>query len=437
MRWLSVGLFYAGARVALGAEVPVTLGQALQQAERQNPEMVALRAAQEGAQSRAEAAARAMRPQVSVSVDAFRTDDPVRVFGSKLGAGTLGADDLAIERLNDPAAVSHLRSSLQLEVPIDAFGAARSAARAAAAGARAHQASVVEALQDLRQRVVESYRHAVLAAAAVGVTERALLAARAREQELAARLETGRALESDLLRARSRRREREADLAARIADRDSALDLLHRLIGAPADQEIALAAEATLPEALSLDLETWTARALAARAAQRGAAERVTAAGEAARAQEKTTRPAIALYAQVQDDRSYSAGGGQSFTVGAAVRWAVLDPARGRRVAAARADERVAESAARAARDQVRLDVALAWRRAKAARERWAAASGGSDEAREALRVVRERRQAGMATLTDELETDSAALAAELQELRAATEVALADASLRRAAGEL
>ncbi len=438
MRWLSVGLFCAGTRLALGAEAPMTLGQALERAERENPEMVALRAASEGAKARADAVTRATRPQLSVAVDGFRSDDPVRVFGAKLGAGTLGPDDLAMDRLNDPAAESHLTSAVRLAVPIDAFGAARAAARAASAGARAQQASVAEALQDLRQRVVESYRQASLAAAAVGVTERVLEAARAREQELQARVDTGRALPSDLLRARSRRREREADLAARIADSASALDVLRRLIGASGDEDIVLAAEAIEPEASSADLAAWTERALASRAARRGAAERLAAAREGTRAQEKTSRPALALYGQVQDDRgSFSEGGGQSFTVGVAVRWTPLDPARGRRVAAARADERAALSAVRAARDQVRLEVALAWRQGKAARERWTAASGGSEEGREALRVVRERRQAGMATLTDELETESAALAAELQELRAAVEVALADAALRRAAGEL
>jgi outer membrane protein TolC len=63
------------------------------------------------------------------------------------------------------------------------------------------------------------------------------------------------------------------------------------------------------------------------------------------------------------------------------------------------------------------------------------AASCGAEEGREALRVVRERRQAGIATLTDELETEAASLAAELQEMRAATDAALADAALERAAG--
>jgi outer membrane protein TolC len=98
---------------------------------------------------------------------------------------------------------------------------------------------------------------------------------------------------------------------------------------------------------------------------------------------------------------------------------------------------RAAESAARAAADQVRLEVETAWRRAASARERHAAALGGAEEGREALRVVQERRREGLATLTDELETDAAALAAELEELAAAAAIARADAALLRAAGRL
>jgi outer membrane protein TolC len=138
----------------------------------------------------------------------------------------------------------------------------------------------------------------------------------------------------------------------------------------------------------------------------------------------------------VVDDRGTTASG-RSFVVGASVRWGLLDPARGRRSAAAEAEVRAAENDARAAADQVRLEVETAWRRAAGARERHAAAAGGAEEGREALRVVQERRRSGLATLTDELETEAASLAAELGELSAAAEVTLADAALRRASGGL
>jgi outer membrane protein TolC len=119
------------------------------------------------------------------------------------------------------------------------------------------------------------------------------------------------------------------------------------------------------------------------------------------------------------------------------VRWSAFDATRSRRVAAAAADARASQLEARAAADQVRLEVESAWRLATSARQRYAAAAGGADEGREALRVIQERRRAGLATLTDELESETESLAAELQELRAATDAALADAALRRAAGLL
>jgi outer membrane protein TolC len=119
------------------------------------------------------------------------------------------------------------------------------------------------------------------------------------------------------------------------------------------------------------------------------------------------------------------------------LRWTLFDSARGKRVAAASAETRAAELEASAAADQVRLETETAFLRAQASRERYAAAAGGALEGREALRVVQERRRQGMATLTDELETEAASLQAELEELRAASEAAIADAALRRSAGAL
>jgi outer membrane protein TolC len=155
------------------------------------------------------------------------------------------------------------------------------------------------------------------------------------------------------------------------------------------------------------------------------------------RSERNALLPDVGAFAQVFDNRIRAGEGRQAWAAGLGLRWTPFDPARSKRQAAAGAERRAAEQDARAAGDQVRLEVALAYRRAVTARERHAAASGGADEGREALRVLQERRKAGMATLTDELETETAALGAALQEIGAAAEVAMADAALRRAAGEI
>ena len=154
------------------------------------------------------------------------------------------------------------------------------------------------------------------------------------------------------------------------------------------------------------------------------------------RGEDKSIYPDLGAFGSLYDNRT-SAGGAQSWAVGVGLRWSVFDSPRSKRKAAALAEQRAAEQDVRAAVDGVRLQVAMAWRTALTARERHAAASGGAEEGREAFRVLQERRKAGMATLTDELETETAALAAVLEEIRAAAEVAIADAALERAAGEI
>jgi outer membrane protein len=276
-----------------------------------------------------------------------------------------------------------------------------------------------------------------VAGRAVAVTERALAVARAREAEIEARVEAGSALAADLLRARARRREREAELAERRSQRGMGAAALARLVGA-ADGTSYVPSEAP-PAVAPLPGEEveWVARALAQRPALEAARRKREAAAALLRHEGKGLLPELGAFGQLWDNRIGASDGSQAWAVGVGLRWTPFDPARSKREAAASAEERAAQLDARAAGDQVRLEVQLAYRRAASARERYAAAQGGAEEGREALRVVQERRQAGVATLTDELETETAALSAALVEIAAAAEVAMADAALRRAAGEI
>jgi len=226
-------------------------------------------------------------------------------------------------------------------------------------------------------------------------------------------------------------------VAERRAESQIALAVLSRSLGAEPNGRYRLTELPSGPPPLEGDASAWLTRALAARPSLRVAAERLKAQSLSVRAEERASWPELAAWGQIQDDRSDFSSGGQSGAFGVLLRWNVFDRSRGRRVAVASAETRAADLAARASRDQLRLEVETAWWRAEAARERYTATAGGAEEGREALRVVQERYQQGMATLTDELETDAASLAAELDELRGATEAAIADAALLRAAGGL
>ncbi len=431
---MALGLL-ALAGAARGQEVPLTLADALAAADRQNPELLAARERVLAQEARAEGAHRSRRPRLSLYSGWSLTDDPTAVFANKLSAGEFTQEDFAVDRLNDPGSIAHLATGVSLEAPLDIFGKIGDAAKGQASAGRAATAGAREATLEVRLRVIETYRRAALSQGAVEATERALAGARAREADVAARVEEGASLRAELLRARARRRQREAELADARGEAAVAAAGLSRLLGAAPGTIFRPVDSPPAAQPLIGDEEAWIARGLRERPAIQGAAERVEAHRRTARLEGRGLLPDLLAYGRLQDDRNSFSGGGQSYAVGLGVRWTPMDPSRGRREAAAQAELRAAEQDSRAAADQVRLETASAYRRAQAARARWAAAAGGAEDGREALRVLRERRQAGLATLTDELETEAASLAAELQELQAAAATAIADAALDRAVG--
>lgn len=427
----------AAAVSARAEDKPITLAEALEAASRRNPEIVAARERAMAQAARAESVGRARWPRVLASSGWSWTNNPSLVFAQKLNAGELVQEDFAIDRLNAPGGLAHLASTISVEAPIDVFGKVGAQAGRHSALGRADAAAVREAAQELRLRVIEAYRRADVARRAVVVTEGALAGARSRESDMEARVAEGATLQADLLRARARRREREADLAERRGEARLGMATLSRLVGAPAGVSFFPVETAAAPGPILGDEEAWVARAVQGRASVEDARHRLEGARWAERVERRTVLPDVGVYGQLQDDRSGLDGGGRSATIGALVRWAAFDPTRGRRAAAAAAELRAAQEDLRAAQDQARLEIESAYRRAEAARERYAAAAGGTEEGREALRVIQERRESGIATLTDELETEAASLGAELSETRAAAEAAIADAALARAAGEL
>jgi outer membrane protein len=427
----------AAAGLARAEDRPVTLAEAVAIAEKANPELQAAAARIEAQLARTESVQRMSWPRATVQSTWSRMDLPAGVFANKLNSSQFAAADFDPTYLNNPGALNHLGTNALVEVPIDVFGKVGTVAGAMSAYGDAASAGRRDAIQEIRMRVAEAYRQAEMAGRAVAVTEKVLAVAKARESEIEARVEVGGALQADLLRARARRRERAADVAERRSQQSMAQAGLARLLGAPEGVTYVPTEAPPAVTPLAGDEAEWVARALRQRPALEAARRKQDASAAFLRNEKNGLLPDIGAFAQVWDNRIDWDKGSQAWAVGVGVKWTPWDAGRGKREAAATAEQRAAEMDARGAADQVRLDVALAYRRAVAARERHAAAAGGLEEGREALRVVQERRKAGMATLTDELETETAALGAALSEIAAAAEVAMADAALARAAGEI
>jgi outer membrane protein len=434
---LGLGAALGGAAVAQAEDAPVTLAEALALADQANPELQAAAARVEAQAARTESVRRMRWPRLGLTMAWSRVDLPAGVFANKLNSGEFTMADFDVARINDPSALNHLGTNLSLEVPIDVFGKLGTMTGVMSAYGDAASAGTRDAKQEIRMRVVEAYRQAEMAGRAVALMGRVVGVAKAREAEIQARVEAGGALQADLLRARARRREREADLAERRSQQRMAQAGLARLLGAPSGTSYVPTEGPPTVAPLEGDEAAWVEKALRQRPVLEAARRKQDAASAFVKNEKNGLLPDLGVFGQLWDNRIQAGDGKQSWAVGVGLRWSPFDPSRSKREAAATAEQRAAEREVQAAADQVRLEVALAYRRAVSARERHAAAAGGSEEGREAFRVVQERRKAGMATLTDELETETAALGAALQEIGAAAEVAIADAALKRAAGEI
>ena len=87
------------------------------------------------------------------------------------------------------------------------------------------------------------------------------------------------------------------------------------------------------------------------------------------------------------------------------------------------------------ARAAVQVEVVSALRRLETARARQAAGHAAVDQARESQRIVRDRFEAGMASVNDVLRASTAVLDAESNRASALVDAIVSEAMLRRALG--
>lgn len=434
--FIALGLGWALAEGAQAGEVRVSLSEALNLASSGNSSLGAARERARAAHARADQAGRLIWPKVNLNTQWSRTNNAAMVFMGRLNSGVVEENDFAPALLNDPRSRSHLATQLSIEAPVDAFGRHRPIREASQAMARSADAGSREQALELRQRVTEVYALAAVSQERISVVEAALAAARSREGEMEARVTEGAALRSDLLRVKTRRRERESELVALAAERAEALALFNEMLGGPGDTTYATG---ELPMPLSGPIEdegVLVARALSNRPGLEAIKLQAEAASHAADADRKSRLPEIGVFAQLTDDRGGFSEGSQSYAVGGFFRVSLFDPTRNARQAEALLNARASELDHRAQTDSVRRSVRQAREQVRARVAAMDAARGGAEEGQEALRVVQERRREGLATLTDELETEAAALGAHLRELAARVDLAVAEAALARVTGE-
>ena len=124
-------------------------------------------------------------------------------------------------------------------------------------------------------------------------------------------------------------------------------------------------------------------------------------------------------------------------TLAIAVTLDLFDRARPARVAAARADIESARAGEAMARDAVTMEVVTAWHRLRVGRESAAVAETSVQHAEAAARIVRDRYEHGLTTITEQLRAQTALVSARFELLAARYESLVAHVELLRDTGDL
>lgn len=376
-------------------------------------------------------------PVLQVGETVTRSNNAVFVFGSLLEQRQFSADDFALNRLNDPAAYTNWRSYANVQVPI--FNQLQTVAKVEQSrlGVRQAQAQQDYAAQHLRFEVIRAYYGVLVQEANKEVADESVRSAEAELKRMKDRFQTGAVVESELLAMQVQLadfRQRQIQAGGNVAVACAALcSAIGLPIGNPVqlaptamDQSFAVADEGQLMEA-----------ALNSRPDLRHAQMDVEVKHQGARAAKGQYLPQLNLFASVGNSAENLGTSGSDYAFGATLSMDLFDGGRYPRLRQAQAAESMARAQQDQLADQVRLEVVQVCQQFLAAQERLKVAAESVQQADEALRMVRDRYDGGLTTITEVLRSQTAQLQAKTSLLGARYDYFVGYANVLLATGGL
>lgn len=420
---MAISLALLPAVIAYGQDNVSSTGQALtlplavEIALKTNPLIRATASGREGAQAQVAEARAGWFPTIQLSETFINGNNPVFVFGSLLEQARFTEGNFALGPLNNPDPFNNFRFGVSIKTPI--FDQRRTITRVNQAKFMEKQAdaqtSMVE--QRIRFEVLRSFYGLILAKQKKEVAEGAVRLAEADVKRSRDRVETGTAVAADMLSAevqlaefRQQLIQAEGDIQTAIAGLNTALgmpvtspqSIEGRLSGKPFDvagqEELLQQAMLHRPEFLKAGL-TRQIRDEGVKGARSG------------------YLPRVDVFANLGASRHNWINGSTDYTVGASVTFDLLDAGRSARVTMARAAADQAAGEQERLAGQIRFEVVQAYQQYVSARERLKVAEQVIAYSSEALRIVQDRYNEGLTTITEVLRAESAHLRAQMNVL--------------------
>lgn len=429
-------LAFAG---AAHAQESLTLGEAVHLALRQNPAFQTSEDEADAARARVGEARAAWFPRIDFSQGFTRGDNPIYVFGTLLTQRRFTAADFGLSKLNTPLPLDNFQTRFDGQMSLFDSGQTWFQVQGAKRLRTAAEFQTEQARQDLILDVVRAYYGILVSREDAAAASEALRVAESNEKRIEDMRTSGLVVDSDLLSA--------TVFVAQMKDREIRAENSVEVARMVLARELGLAPEARLepsenlaePAELTKTPQEWEQFAMDHRPALRAAELQQDAATSDKKAARAEFGPKVGLYADFERD-ALTLGGpsGTNWTAGARLDFNLFAGGAERsRLAEAQANASKAKHDFEWFRSGVVLEVRQAYLDTTAAAQRAAAARDSAEQARESLRIVQNRYEAGLTTITELLRAQAAQLNARSAYLSALYDWHVARAQLERSAGNL
>ncbi len=425
--------FMAMLSTLAAAASDLSMAEAARRALQDNPAITAERQRESAAEARVAQVESARRPRVQLQESVQGGNNPVYVFSSLLTQRQFSQANFAVNGLVRPSPLQNFQTQIGVDQPVHDFG--RTVARKKEAEAGRGMAAEERRRRELEilTQTARAYYGVLLAEASRLAAEQALRSVEATRERALALRNAQMATEADVLAVEVHLATAREEIIVRQQQGEVARAALNHALGQPLDTV----------QTLSTPLAPIALAEASLRAADRPEVRMTALQGEIAKARGEQAsamlRPELGVRFQLEADRQYFlTRGGVNWLAMGTFRWNLSDGGLARQM---RAEAGHAAAAAASETRSVTSAVALQVRQAdsaiRAAAARLAVTEAAIQQAKETIRILRNRYGAGLTTVAEVLRAEAALLGAETRRLAALHDQRIAGIEREAAAGTL
>ena len=421
------------------ADMPsLTISDAMQLADKQNPRIKAALSQVSAADHRITQAESGFLPQVFFTETFSHTNNPLWAFGNRLNQETVTQADFDPARLNHPDPLNNFNSALSVEWPVYQGGQTRIGVNQAKLDRQAQDLFLTRTRQEVIALAATAYTGLVLAYHHLDVIHKSLETASLHLEMIRKRYENGLAVKSDLLRTQVHIAELDQDRIQAESRISMAMAALNAAMGAPGDSNWRLATGLVKGEPVPGPIDEWIGLSQSRRPDMQYLLLQEKIAEDEIQKSRAAHLPNINLIGSYELNSQDFRNSGDSYTVGAMLR---VNLYSGDRISAKTRESEAMLSRIRAMRNDtaagIEVQTRQAFLQAQSAWNRISVAEAAVSQSEEGLRIVRDRYENGLLTLVSLLDAEVALQSAHNNRYRSLHDYLAARIQLSLATGTL